>query len=124
MRSIRQNEKDILDGKMRFSEYFIRLDENYSLQLTKALAWPWLGKWVGKIAYLTYINIKRYFDLKDTDIVPGFYASSDEYEMIFNLFGMGIIGLSGSILSWASWKNRYERKLKTEILADDIIKEQ
>ena len=94
------------------------------MQLTKALAWPWLGKWVGKIAYLTYINIKRYFDLKDTDIVPGFYASSDEYKMIFNLFGMGIIGLSGSILSWASWKNRYERKPKTEILADDIIKEQ
>lgn len=122
-RSIRQDAEDLMDNKIKLSKYFVRLDETYPFQLTKALAWPWLGKLAGKLAYCAYINIKRYFDLKDTDIVPGFYASPDEYEMIFNLFGMGIIGLLGSTLSWMSWKNRYERRLKTEALADEIVKQ-
>lgn len=121
--SIKEDATDLMDGKIKFSKYFVRLDESYSFQLTKAFVWPWLGKWAGKLINLTYVNAKRYFDLRDVDIVPGFYASPDEYEMIFNLLGMGIIGLSGSILSWTSWKNRYERRLKTEALADKIVKE-
>lgn len=122
-KSILSQEKDEENGKITLNKYFAKTSENELSLFAQSSIWPLAGKFVGKLLYSTYISLKRYYNLHDTDIVPGFYASSDEYQMIFTLVGMGIVGLSSSIFSRLAWINRQERKLQTEAMVDEIIDE-
>ncbi|CAL9733016.1 hypothetical protein MOUN0_O11518 [Monosporozyma unispora] len=115
--------KDERKGKFQIDKYFAKLKESNMVLFAQSIIWPFLGKLTGKCLYFAYVTMKRYYNLNDTDIVPDFYASSDEYQMIFNLMGMGIVGLSSSIFSRLAWINRYKRKLETEALVEGVINE-
>ncbi|CAL9738497.1 hypothetical protein MOSE0_N12750 [Monosporozyma servazzii] len=121
--SIMSQEKDEKKGMIKMNKYFAKIRESELSLFAQSTMWPLVGNLVGKLLYSTYISLKRYYNLHDTDIIPGFYASSDEYQMIFNLIGMGVVGLSSSLFSKLAWANRYERKLQTEAMVEEIINE-